>query len=244
MRIGILETGDVAAEMKARFGDYPAMNRALLAPVMPEAEFFSVPLIEGAHPERPEQADGWIVTGSRHGVYDDLPWIGPLRDFLRDARRQGVPVAGICFGHQILAEALGGKAELSDRGWAVGLERYRVTARPGWMQPWQDHFAGLAMHRDQVTALAPDASLLAAGANCPFAALAYGDPEAPDAISVQTHPEFTPDFLRELIIFRRGTVVPEEVADRALASLDAAPDNALWAEWLAGFFRRRRSGGR
>lgn len=238
MRIGILETGEVAPDIAARHGDYPAMFRRLFRAVDPTLDFLDVAVSRGAALPDPRAADAWVVTGSRHGVYDDLPWIAPLKDFLRAAVAARVPVAGICFGHQILAEALGGRAGKSPKGWGLGVEDYRILRRPGWMAGAGPSFAGLALHQDQVTALPPGATVLASSPHCEIAAVAYGDPERPEAVSVQAHPEFTPEFYAELIARRRGAVIPEAGADAALATLGRPADGAAWARWILDYFRR------
>ena len=155
MKIGILETGEVHPDLKARHGDYPAMFEALLRTADPALEFAVVRVVAGEMPAAPTQADAWLVTGSRHGVYDDLPWIEPLKAFLRAAVAARVPVIGICFGHQILAEALGGRAVKSDKGWGLGVQDYELAARPGWMDGLPDRFAVRALHQDQVVELPP-----------------------------------------------------------------------------------------
>ena len=63
--------------------------------------------VDGEFPASITEQDGWLVSGSRSGAYEDHPWIEPLEDFLRSAYAASVPVVGICFGHQILAQALG-----------------------------------------------------------------------------------------------------------------------------------------
>ena len=166
MKIGILETGEVHPDLKARHGDYPTMFEKLLGAVDPGLEFATVRVVAGEMPATPGQADAWLVTGSRHGVYDGLPWIEPLKAFLRDCVAARVPVVGICFGHQILAEALGGRAKKSDKGWALGVQDYELTARPGWMDGLPRRFAVRALHQDQVVELPPGATVLA-----PLAAL-------------------------------------------------------------------------
>jgi GMP synthase-like glutamine amidotransferase len=238
MRIGILETGEVAPALRERYGDYPAMFERLLAREDPEAEFLTVRVVQGEALPAPGAADAWLVTGSRHGVYDDLPWIGPLKDFLRAAIAEERPVAGICFGHQILAEALGGHAEKSTKGWGLGLQDFRMVQRPGWMEGAGETYSGLALFQDQVTALPGDATVLATSPQCEIAAVAYGDPEAPKAISVQSHPEYSPAFVGDVIALRRGGAIPEAVADAALATLARPAGTADWARWIVGYFHR------
>src|SRR5699024_3696885 len=126
------------------------------------------------------------ITGSRHGVYDKLPWIEGLKDFLRRARAAPVPIIGICFGHQIMAEAFGGRAEKSAKGWGIGVQEYAVHAgAPGWMAGAPARVTLHALHQDQVTAIPSDAVCLASSPFCEFAMLAYGDRDVPDAISIQ-----------------------------------------------------------
>lgn len=238
MKIGILETGEVNPDLKTRHGDYPAMFEAMLRAVDAALEFTTVRVVSGEMPAAPGQADAWIVTGSRHGVYDDLPWIDPLKAFLRDCIAARVPVVGICFGHQILAEALGGRAVKSDRGWGLGVQDYDVVARPGWMADLPDRFAVHALHQDQVIELPPGATVLAKSAQCPYAALAYGDPEAPQALTVQPHPEFDAGFMDELIALRAGTVIPADIAAAARGDLGRDVHNTNWARLIVGYLHR------
>lgn len=240
MKIGILETGEVADDIRARYGDYPAMFARLFREVEPGLDFVTVSVVRGEMPGAPGEADGWVVTGSRHGVYDGLPWIEPLKAFLRDCLSARVPVVGVCFGHQILAEALGGRVEKSGKGWGVGVQDYELAAKPSWMADAPERFAVGAMHQDQIVAVPEGATVLARSPFCEVAALAYGDPERPDAISLQPHPEFSPDFLDELIAMRAGTVIPAATAEAARASLARATASLDWARWILRYLHRAR----
>ena len=105
--------------MSDRFPGFGPMMERLLQAAEPSSSVAVYPVLDGRFPTGPEEEDGWLITGSRHGVYEDLPWMRTLKDFLRQAAARRVPVVGICFGHQILAEAMGGRVEKSGRSWGV-----------------------------------------------------------------------------------------------------------------------------
>jgi GMP synthase-like glutamine amidotransferase len=237
MLVGILETGKVNDTLVPRHGGYPPMFAGLLGPAGPELSYRSYDVEGGAIPASPAECDAWLITGSRHGVYDDLPWIEPLEEFLRAARAAGRPIVGICFGHQILAEALGGKAVKSDKGWGVGVHDYAVTRRPAWMTGAPATIAIHAFHQDQVIAIPDDATVLARSPFCEYAMLAYGDPEAPDAISIQPHPEFGEDYTRDLIDLRAGIAIPPEQAAPARETLGRPVHQQDFARWCVSFLR-------
>jgi GMP synthase-like glutamine amidotransferase len=223
MKLAILETGKPPGDLAKRFGDYPAMFEALLGPG------FAIDTHDveaGDLPADPAAYDGYIVTGSPAGVYDPLPWIGALADFLRLAKKQ--KLVGICFGHQIMAEALGGHVEKSAKGWGVGLHTYPVATREVWM----DDAAAVsipASHQDQVVMQPPHTEVTVSSVFTPYAGLAWTDRPA---ISFQFHPEFDPAYAKALIAARRNRL-PHPAA--ALASLDAPNDNARVGGWIRRF---------
>ena len=234
MLIGILQTGDVPGALVARHGEYASMFEAWLGP---ELSYRAYAVHDGALPAGPGECDAWLVTGSKHGVYDDLSWIAPLKAFLRAARGAGRPIVGVCFGHQILAEALGGRAVKSAKGWGAGVHHYQVVRRPGWMSGGPNRFAIHAMHQDQVTAIPDDATVLAASPFCEYAMLAYGNPEAPDAISIQPHPEFGDEYARALVEMRTGIAIPAACGAAALASFGRAVHQQDFARWCVDYLR-------
>lgn len=228
MKLGILETGAPPEGVRERFGDYPAMFRKLLGENAHAWRTYDV--AAGDLPRTPDEQQAYIVTGSSAGVYDPLPWIAPLKGFLRAARSQ-VPLVGVCFGHQVMAEAFGGKVIKSPKGWGVGLHRYEVADRRGWM----DEAATIsvpASHQDQVVEAPPGAAVLGGSSFCPFGVLDYGDGRA---ISIQLHPEFEPAYAKALIENRRGTRYTDEEADRAILSYEQPDDRRRVGEWIARF---------
>ncbi len=224
MRIGILETGEPPAPLRERFGRYDAMFRKLLGDGY---EFTTYEVRQSELPADPAEQDAYIVTGSPAGVYDDLPWIEPLKQFLRAVRGKA-KLVGICFGHQVMAEAFGGRVEKSHKGWCVGLHSYQVRERAPWMDD-VDCFACPASHQDQIVELPAAARILAGSEFNGFGLIEYRDQPA---ISFQCHPEFEPDFAKALIQVRRERL-PDP--DQAIASLDRPNDRERLATWIRGF---------
>lgn len=171
--VAVLETGRPPETLEQRFGRYPAMFRRLLGEELVGRSF---DVTAGEYPGRPQDYAGYIVTGSPAGVYDDLPWIGPLKRFLQEAKGK-TKLVGVCFGHQVMAEAFGGRVEKSAKGWGVGLQRYRVLGQAPWMDA-ADELAVPASHQDQVVEQPPCTRLLAASGFCEIGMLAYEDQPA------------------------------------------------------------------
>jgi len=237
MKIGILEAGDIMKEASEPYADYGPMFHAFLTAVDPEITTVGYPIYNGVFPSSAQEADGWIVSGSKHGVYEPHPWIPEAEEFVRSCVAQSVPMVGICFGHQLIAQALGGVVVKSDKGWGTGATRYEITEKLGWM-PDLAQTSIRALHQDQVIELPPDASVFATSDFCTYAGLVYGDPEQPKAISLQPHPEFSADFVQAVLDTRAGETIPQATADRGVASLSQAVDNADWARAIVRYFKQ------
>ncbi len=225
MRIGILQTGQSPDALRDTMGDYPAFFERLLAGRGLEFRSFHVEAME--FPQSVHDCDGWLITGSRHGAYEDHAFIPKLEDFVREAYAAKVPLVGICFGHQIIAQALGGKVERHTGGWAVGPQTYDFDGDRIVMNAW---------HRDQVTERPADAEVVGCNDFCENAALVYGD----RAFTVQAHPEFRDEFIDGLLTHRAPGVVPQEVMEAARAKLGRENDSIRVADRIADFFLKPR----
>lgn len=225
MQIGILQTGHAPDALIGQAGDYSDMFQRLLAGQHFGFRTWSV--VDMDFPESVTECDGWLLTGSRHGAYDDLPFIPPLEDFIRRAYAAGVPLVGICFGHQIIAQALGGKVEKFRGGWSVGPTDYDWDGETVTLNAW---------HQDQVTQKPADARVIARAPMCENAALVYGD----RAFTVQAHPEFTADFLHDLAEARGRGLVPDPLLAEMEARRAVPLDDARLAQKIGDFFRQPR----
>lgn len=240
MKMGVLQTGEVNPALVAEHGEYPDMFQRLFRKADPSLTFEVWPVLHDRFPESVAEADVWLVTGSRHGVYENLPWMARLKEFLREAYAAERPILGVCFGHQILAEALGGQVVKSDRGWGIGAHDYELTHKPGWLAGARDNLRFNAVHQDQVIQAPAEAQVLAGSEFCPNAILAYGGAEAPRAISIQAHPEFDDSYERALIETRD---VSEDLRAKALGSLGAQVDALDFARRALAALTSGRSGG-
>ena len=228
MKIGILQTGQAPETIRGALGDYPDLFQHLLDGHGLGFRNYHVEAME--FPASIHDADGWLITGSRHGAYEDHAFIPPREAFIRDAYAAAVPMVGICFGHQIMAQAFGGKVVKSPKGWGLGLQRYRVQHGRDWMDS-AEPIAVPGSHQDQVVEAPPGATILAGSSFCTYGMLDYGE----RAISIQLHPEFEPDYAKALIETRRGTRLTDEEADRAVMSYEQPDDRARVGGWLQRF---------
>lgn len=225
MKIGILITGHPPEELSAN-GRYDAYFRRLLGD--DAFTYVSYAVVDGEMPADIRDADGWLITGSKHGAYEDHPWIAPLEQFIRDCYAARVPMIGVCFGHQIIAQAMGGKVEKFSGGWSVGPVDYEING---------ETFAINAWHQDQVVEKPANAQVIGATDFCANAALLYDDL----FWTIQPHPEYQNDFIDGLIRYRGKGLVPEDQLEAARAKLDTPLDSPKIAQQMTAFFKKERA---
>ena len=223
MKIAVYDcvAGDALTE---KYGSVGNSVIQWIKPHLPEATWIETHIANGAKMPDPSDVDGIIISGSEKGVYDDTPWMQPLRDNLETMRNHGIPIFGICFGHQIMADVFGGKAEKVDQGFITGARSFDMG---GHKIP--AHVA----HQDQVTRLPPGASVTASAPYCPAAALAYDFP----AMSVQFHPEYSPDFTLDLIDMFGAELMTDDQIAAARQSVTGDVPTDLYGQQVAEFFR-------
>jgi len=209
--LGILQAGRSPDTLISRYADYNQLFIDMLG--TDSFQYRTWPVLDNQFPESLEDADAWLITGSKFGAYEPHDWIPPLEALIRQVHANGAPLVGICFGHQIIAQALGGKVEKFDGGWSVG--RVDYTLDPSvWNMPASKTTPLLAFHQDQV--IEPPAEAVTVGSSevCRHAALAYGS----NILTIQPHPEFDAQFVADLLQ-ARSDLLPADVLQEATGSL-------------------------
>ncbi|MDP3525303.1 MAG: type 1 glutamine amidotransferase [Hoeflea sp.] len=224
MRIAILDCSRLASPLLDRYGSTAAVIAAWLAPHMQGDDLVGVAIGDGAPLPRAGDFDGFVVSGSEMGVYDAPDWMAPMRALLLDIRDTGKPVYGMCFGHQLMADTYGGKAEKSAQ-WSAGARRFTADG---------EVFDAFVLHGDQVTEVPPGSRILASADYCPIAALTYDFP----AMSTQFHPEYETDFVEAVIDLIQDQHLGARGGLEARQSMDGATVKlGLFADKVAAFFK-------
>lgn len=227
MKIGILSCGHALPEVAEKHGTYPEMFQGLLDGHDFTFEAYDVENMQ--FPSNVRDCDGWLLTGSKHGAYEDHAFIPQLETFIRQTYSAHVPMVGICFGHQIIAQSLGGQVEKFQGGWALGLTDYAF-----------DDLGEVklnAWHQDQVVRRPDGAVPVASNAFCENAALVYDT----RALTVQPHPEFHGGVVTELVSLRKGTAdYPDDLMDQAVSHASGDDNNTKLAAKIAEFFKTPR----
>lgn len=229
--IGILQCGTLPEDIQEPYGDIPDMIISSFQRIDPALKFSVFDAINEELPEL-DECDAYICTGSTSSTYERTPWILNLEDFVRECARSGKKLLGICFGHQLISQALGGKVEPCDRGWALGTGFYELNSHKSWMTPSLGKLDMLVMHRDQVVSIPERSQIIAQSQFCPYFMVQHG----PNILTVQGHPEFTPDILRYLADCNIDNFTPNKVRE-ALTSLSAPLDADVTLQWMINFIK-------
>ncbi len=187
-------------------------------------------LQKGEAPQNLNECDAYITTGSKASVYDDEPWIHEFAELTRKIQTRQIPFIGVCFGHQMMGHALGGRTAKSPNGWGIGVHTFRVRQTENWMRPPASTVNLIMSCQDQILDLPPNAKVLAGNDHCPAGIIQIGN-----MLGIQGHPEFTPAYAEALLKLRRESIGAAK-ADAALATLNQPLDGALLAQWVLTFF--------
>ena len=232
-RLAVLTTFEGDYAFTARHPHDGAKVAAALQPLRPDWVFDSWPVSQGQWPADVAAYDGVVITGSPASVNDDSAWIRRLEDTVRQLHALKRPMLGICFGHQLIAKALGGQVGASPAGLRVGTIRAQLQAHAPWMQPAQPVVTLYAAQEEHVVALPPGAEVLGGDAVCPVGFYRIGR----HVFGTQCHPEFYPAFMQDALQVLADELTPEARA-RGQAQLQAPVDSELMRRWIVQFFEQ------
>ncbi|NQZ51783.1 MAG: GMP synthase [Moritella sp.] len=233
MKLGILQCDDVRCSLQPDFGNYASMFETLFQQTDEVLELRFYLVIAGQFPQHIDECDAYICSGSKWGVNDEDPWIRQLEDFIRALYTEGKGLVGICFGHQLIAKALGGEVEKSPLGWGVGIAHANVLTELNWMQPKQANIALVVCHQDQVCKLPRRATVLMSNNFCPYSMFQVDS----HFLGLQGHPEFTALYSAVLMEQRRD-IIPVDTINSAMDSLNYQADDKLITKWILAFLRQ------
>jgi len=233
MNICLLKCGTVQPDQLDISGDHDDMFIALFRKYTPSLRFFVFDVQNENFPGGFDNFDGFLSTGSPDAVYQEKEWINAYKDFTYELFLHGKKHVGICFGHQMIARALGGKVEKSKRGWGIGIKTMKVHKFAPWMKGNElDYYSLIVSHQDQVVKLPENATTIAGNEHCPIGMFTVGD----HVLGIQQHPEFTKEYHQASMNSRQHIIKPEliEVAQK---SMNQQTDSAIVAKWIESFFK-------
>ena len=235
MKIGILLVGRASEDLVEKYGTYAEMLIALINSDEKVFEFETFNILDSIFPKNHLECDGWIVTGSPHGVYEEHSWIPAVSQLINDIYNANLPIFGVCFGHQLIAQALGGHVEKSIKGWGLGLHTYKIDNSASYMGNLSEELTLNICHQDQVLQLPENSTLYASSEFCENAGFYIKD----KVLTMQAHPEFKVEFIEALLNARREVIIPKEFTDPALKKLKEVPESvqsSQFAQTIRQFF--------
>jgi GMP synthase-like glutamine amidotransferase len=235
MKVALLQCDHVAKELQPAHGDIPDLFKNLFGRVAPEVILDVFNITHGEYPDLKNNYDGYISSGARYSVYDQDAWILRFKEFVRELYHHDRKFVGICFGHQMIAEALGGKCEKSDRGWGVGIKEVVIHKKKPWMQPALGSYRMIVSHADQVTALPENSEVLGGNSHCPCSIYTVGE----NFLGIQAHPEFTHSFEKDIMEIRKDRI-GQTAIDAAIPTLTEKTDEAAVTRWIIQFIQNNR----
>jgi GMP synthase-like glutamine amidotransferase len=232
MKIGLLKCDSVPRDLLSLNGDYSDMFQKLFSDYFEDVEITVYDVTQNEYPASLNEVAGYLSTGSRFSVNDEEPWIIRFRNFIETLFEERKKFVGICFGHQMIAHALGGRVVKSERGWGLGVKRVNILRDMPWMDPPLRGYELIVTHQDQVAVLPPGAVLLGENSHCPFSLYQLDD----HFLSMQAHPELEADFITQLLQTRLKSI-GKKVIDDALKTLYRRTNRMEVSQWIMNFIR-------
>lgn len=187
-------------------------------------------IAQGKFPKSVSECKIWFITGSPNSVYDNIVWVHQLNEFVKELHRNKVKTIGICFGHQMIAHALGGEVTKSPKGWGVGIRDFKIIQKQIWMAFAPHKLSLFFSHQDQVNVLPPGTQLLATDDFCPHQIMQIGQ----HILTMQGHPEFSVKFAKELYVSFKN-MIDTETFEEAIQSSYGQNDYKIISDWIRKF---------
>jgi GMP synthase-like glutamine amidotransferase len=234
MKLGVLLCDHVQDTLQEEHGDYTDIFERAITAVAPDINIVFYPVVDGVFPTEIEECDAYLATGSKESVNDDQPWIHQLEKFFWQLFLKNKPLVGICFGHQMIAKALGGRVIVSTKDWGVGVTCAKVHIDKSWMLDLKTNIQLFAIHKEQVSILPPDTQVLMGNSFCPNSMILVGQ----HFLGVQGHPEFSHDYCLALMQSRKSLIAKSNFS-QGLSSLSLDVDGQLLMSWLIKFLQQK-----
>ena len=250
VRVGLLLCDDVDASAQLEYGDYASMFARGLDAADGDFALAAYRCYQGELPSSADAHDAYLISGSRCSVYESLDWILRLREFVRECHARRKKIVGICFGHQLLADALGGATHKAADGWGIGVHQTHIRESQPWMcasandspndssndasNDAPNEYNLVVIHQDQVTALPPGFRAIAHNDFCPISMFVDADD---NVLGIQGHPEFDARYCAYRLQSRKPQL-SASAYQQSLESLERlTPDSAEVFDWVARFMR-------
>jgi GMP synthase (glutamine-hydrolysing) len=233
VKLLVLRAGDAPPAVSARRGDYLSWIQREVSDAW-TGEWAEHDVRTDAPLPGPRDAAGFIMTGSSSNVTEGKPWMKRTEQLLREIVAAGTPFFGICFGHQMMGEALGGKVGKNPRGREIGTVEARLL--PGSedepiLRGFPERFHVNNTHVETVLVLPPGARVLAETDLEPHAVFSLG----PNVKCVQFHPEIDGDAMRGYVEGRAHLITAEGNDPQPI--LERVSDTPYGGETLRNFVR-------
>ena len=237
IRIGILECDHVDSDLQDKYGDYHEMFADLVLAQDSSIEFSIYDLINDHFPVDIIACDAYIITGSRFGVYEDIPWINKAKELIKRLYEAKIPTVGICFGHQLIAASLGGKViKAEDKGRGLGVQTWEIKSNPEWMNNELTGNLSLnACHQDQVVELPENSKVLVGSDFCPIAGFQNNS-----MLGIQGHPEFDTEYTDYLFNKHKETL-DEQATQKSKDSFATPANSNFVGAWMVNFIKSELS---
>ena len=232
--LGLLLCDDVPKEGRARFGDYAGMFDRGIRTADSDIRLTPYHAFVGELPKDPEDHDGYLISGSAASVFEDHQWIRDTMAFVRRCRDARVRMVGICFGHQLIAHALGGETVRSEKGWGFGIHSAHLDAVPDWIDAEDPEFRLIVIHQDQVVSLPPGFTAVASNDFCPNSIITDNDL----MLGIQGHPEFDKAYCAYRAEARRERIGEAKYRETLELLADNDTESEIVFGWISNFLRR------